>query len=74
MTAVPWYNNAVDNLPIAAKYVARFIRFLLHQGYQKQKIHLIGFSLGAEVAGFVGKQLKEWGVQLPRITGNENVA
>ncbi|KAM7341893.1 inactive pancreatic lipase-related protein 1 isoform 2-T2 [Cochliomyia hominivorax] len=69
MTAVPWYTSAVDNLPIAARYIARFIRFLLQQGYQVPKIHLIGFSLGAEVAGFVGKQLQEWGIFLPRITG-----
>ncbi|KNC33420.1 hypothetical protein FF38_09862 [Lucilia cuprina] len=69
MTAVPWYTNAVDNLPVAARYVARFIRFLLQQGYQLQKIHLIGFSLGAEVSGFIGKQLQEWGIYLPRITG-----
>lgn len=71
MTAVPWYTNAVDNLPVAAKYIARFIRFLLLQGYQQQKIHLIGFSLGAEVAGYIGKQLQDWGVLLPRITGKK---
>ncbi|XP_065369278.1 inactive pancreatic lipase-related protein 1-like isoform X2 [Calliphora vicina] len=69
MTAVPWYTSAVDNLPVAARYVARFIRFLLQQGYQVQKLHLIGFSLGAEVSGFIGKQLQEWGIYLPRITG-----
>lgn len=34
-----------------------------------EKIHVIGFSLGAEVAGFIGKILKAWGLFLPRITG-----
>lgn len=69
MTTVPWYTNAVDNLPIAARYMARFIRFILQRGYPTRKVHLIGFSLGAEVSGFIGKQLQEWGVELPRITG-----
>lgn len=32
-------------------------------------MHVVGFSLGAEVAGFIGKTLKEWGFVLPRITG-----
>lgn len=35
------------------------------------RIHLIGFSLGAEVAGFAGKMLKEWNLELPRITGEK---
>ncbi|XP_036333610.1 pancreatic lipase-related protein 2 [Rhagoletis pomonella] len=69
MTALPWYTNAVENLPVAARFMARFLRFLVASGYQTRLIHVIGFSLGAEVAGFVGKQLLEWGVVLPRITG-----
>ncbi|XP_053962049.1 pancreatic lipase-related protein 2 [Anastrepha ludens] len=69
MTALPWYTNAVENLPVAARFIARFLRFLVASGYQTRLIHVIGFSLGAEVAGFVGKQLLEWGVVLPRITG-----
>ncbi|XP_067626693.1 pancreatic lipase-related protein 2 isoform X2 [Eurosta solidaginis] len=69
LTALPWYTNAVENLPSAARFIARFLRFLVASGYQTRLIHLIGFSLGAEVAGFVGKQLLEWGVVLPRITG-----
>lgn len=69
LTAVPWYTNAVDNLPVAARYVARFLRFLMASGLPAQSIHLVGFSLGAELAGFVGKQLQEWGIVLPRITG-----
>ncbi|CAD7011803.1 unnamed protein product [Ceratitis capitata] len=69
MTVMPWYTNAVDNLPVAARFIARFLRFLVANGYQTRHIHLIGFSLGAEVAGFAGKQLLEWGIVLPRITG-----
>ncbi|XP_061398701.1 inactive pancreatic lipase-related protein 1, partial [Musca vetustissima] len=69
LTAVPWYTNSVENLPIAARYMARFIRFLVQKGFPVKDIHLIGFSLGAEVAGFIGQQLQEWSILLPRITG-----
>ncbi|XP_030387854.1 phospholipase A1 VesT1.02 [Scaptodrosophila lebanonensis] len=68
MTAVPWYANAVENLPVTARYIARFLQFLVRRGYAAKHIHLIGFSLGAEVAGFAGKQLQEWGIKLTRIT------
>ncbi|KAL7736975.1 hypothetical protein ACLKA6_008834 [Drosophila palustris] len=68
MVTVPWYSNAVENLPVTARYLARFLRYLVSSGYAVKHIHLIGFSLGAEVAGFAGKQLQEWGIKLTRIT------
>lgn len=68
MTAVPWYSNSVENLPVTARYLARFLRYLIDMRYPAKHIHLIGFSLGAEVAGFAGKQLQEWGIKLTRIT------
>lgn len=69
LTTVPWYTNAVDNMSVTGRYIARFVRFLHQQGFQMSQIHMIGFSLGAEVAGFVGKQLQEWNLKLHRITG-----
>lgn len=59
----------MQNGPKVARYLARFLRFLIQNGIDINKIHLIGFSLGAEVAGFAGKILKEWNMELPRITG-----
>lgn len=59
----------MQNGPKVARYLARFLRFLIQNGIDISKIHLIGFSLGAEVAGFAGKILKEWNMELPRITG-----
>uniref|UniRef100_A0A336LSY7 CSON003911 protein n=1 Tax=Culicoides sonorensis TaxID=179676 RepID=A0A336LSY7_CULSO len=55
ITALPWYVNAVENGP--------------RVGVPLKNVHVIGFSLGAEVAGYIGKTLKEWGMMLPRITG-----
>lgn len=69
-TAMPWYAAAVQNGPRVGRYVARFIRSLLRNNVQLETMHVVGFSLGAEVAGFIGKTLKEWGYTLPRITGN----
>lgn len=70
ITATPWYSTAVSHIPLVGRYIAKFIRFLISDGkFPLKNIHLIGFSLGAEIAGFVGQQLQEWGIKLVRITG-----
>lgn len=60
----PW---AVQNAPIVSKCLAQFIDKLLSAGiYTREQIHLIGFSLGAQVAGMVANYVRE---PLARITG-----
>lgn len=61
--------STVENIPRTGRYIARFLLFLVKTGASINKMHIIGFSLGAEVAGFAGKQLQERGLTLPRITG-----
>lgn len=67
--AGPWYDNAVLNIKIVAKYVAQFILFLNDQKYPIKNINLIGFSLGAEIAGSVGNIMLKWDVKLNFMTG-----
>ncbi|XP_050429449.1 pancreatic triacylglycerol lipase-like isoform X2 [Adelges cooleyi] len=67
LTALPWYDFAVRNTKIVGQYLARFIEYLVSQGFSLSNIHVIGFSLGAEIAAFAGKELKIG--KLPRITG-----
>ena len=44
-----------------------FLNFLLTQGLNVSQLHIIGFSLGAHVAGKAGDRAREL---VPRITGN----
>lgn len=54
------YPRAVANLPIVASYVTRFIndKLIDEAGIDSRRIQLIGHSLGAHLAGFVGKNTK----------------
>lgn len=67
LSAFPWYAHAVLNTPVVGLYLAKFVRFIVFHGVPIKSIHIIGFSLGAEIAGFTGKDTT-FG-KLPRITG-----
>lgn len=49
-------------------YLSELIEFLVSQGTDINKFHLIGHSLGAHVAGAAGKAIRNAGM-VPRITG-----
>ncbi|VVC87230.1 unnamed protein product [Leptidea sinapis] len=50
------------------KRLADFIQFLDTAGVPAGSVYVIGFSLGAEAAGFAGKELQRRGLKLGRIT------
>lgn len=58
LSAMPWYITAVKNTRKVGFHVAKMISWLdKNNAVSMKKIHVIGFSLGAEVAGFIGKSL-----------------
>lgn len=63
------YISAVQNTRYMGKKLADFIQFLDSVGVPASSIHVVGFSLGAEAAGFTGKNLRSRGLLLGRITG-----
>lgn len=63
----PCYTSAVENLPLAARCLAQLINNLVDGGIvQNEDLHVIGFSLGAQVAGQTANYVKK---KLQRITG-----
>lgn len=59
---------AISTTPVGI-YVANFLDFLISQGTPSSSFHVIGYSLGAHVAGSAGNSLRLG--RLPRITGLE---
>lgn len=58
LAAAPYYNYAVENVELVGSYIAQFVNWLESQNRINMKaLHVIGFSLGAHVAGFMGKEL-----------------
>ncbi|XP_022178948.1 pancreatic triacylglycerol lipase-like [Myzus persicae] len=68
-TSLKCYSVAVQNLPIIAKCITQFLVAILDEYDQFVYVHAIGFSLGGQAAGLVGKLLKEKGKILNRVTG-----
>ncbi|XP_025420139.1 pancreatic lipase-related protein 3-like isoform X2 [Sipha flava] len=67
---VKCYLAAVFNLPSVGKCTALFVRKIMELSEVKEHkdiMHVIGFSLGGQLAGHVAEHLKP--VKLPRITG-----
>lgn len=74
LAGLPWYVTAVRNTRIVGPQVARLVNWLDAQGaISLASLHVIGFSLGAEIAGFMGKALaprKVWKFRLSRVRRN----
>lgn len=63
----PFYNSAAENARLVGGYISEMIEFLIASGVDISLFHVIGHSLGAHVAGFIGLSLTPR--VLPRITG-----
>lgn len=54
--ALTEYSLAANNTRIVAKYLVKFINTLKINGILLNQVILIGHSMGAHIAGMVGKQ------------------
>jgi len=61
------YFTAAQNCKPIARYSANFIDYLVTKGLRLQDLHVIGLSLGGQIAGMTGQYVKSG--KLPRITG-----
>lgn len=62
---INYYSSAANTLPVG-NLTGHFINFLIAQGTNVNQFHVIGFSLGAHVAGNAGALINGL---IPRITG-----
>jgi hypothetical protein len=67
----PNYLRAVANAELVARQVAKLIIEMIAMGANPKDIHIIGFSLGAQVAGIAGASVQREGFKIGRITGTE---
>lgn len=66
------YVQAVANSRLASLMVAKFIRELCKEyDYSPKNIWIIGHSIGAHIAGFVGKNFTSNEDRIGRITGRK---
>jgi hypothetical protein len=70
LAAGPDYPRAAANTRLVGLLTGDFVNFLVSQGTDLIKLHLIGFSMGAHVVGLAGHIAN--GV-LPRITGRHSL-
>ncbi|CAG0901835.1 unnamed protein product [Darwinula stevensoni] len=67
----PPYTQAVANIRLVGVMAAHFLAFLAREaGTRMEEVHVVGHSLGAHMASYIGSTLKDMGVgRLGRITG-----
>ncbi|KAH1027547.1 pancreatic triacylglycerol lipase [Dendroctonus ponderosae] len=67
LEAGPWYLTAAQNTRVVGEYTAEFIDYLVSKGLYLPSLHLAGLSLGAQMAGVCGRNVKSGRIR--RITG-----
>ncbi|KAM7428877.1 hypothetical protein ABFA07_020190 [Porites harrisoni] len=69
----PNYLQAAGNTRLVGAQTAELIRFMISSSPGSvgsiDRFYIVGFSLGAQVAGYAGSYLKDQGMKLGRITG-----
>lgn len=52
------YGQAVANIPVVATAIVRQLKAMVAVGLKLDQVHLIGHSLGAHIAGYVGQMMR----------------
>ena len=64
------YNQAAANCRLVGAQIGYLIKMLHSEtGLPFSKVHVVGYSLGGQVAGYAGTYLRKMGHKLGRITG-----
>lgn len=64
------YFSAVWSISNVALYVVNNFKNMMSVGYDFNNFHLVGFSLGAQLSGYIGRYMQSLAnFTLPRITG-----
>lgn len=63
------YGVAVSNVEVVGRQLGLILMDAIHMGVDPNDIHVVGFSLGAHVAGCAAEMLKKHGLIVGRITG-----
>ena len=71
----PNYLQAAGNTRLVGAQTAELIRFMISSSPGSvdsiDRFYIVGFSLGAQAAGYAGSYLKDQGMKLGRITGKD---
>ncbi|RLU19237.1 hypothetical protein DMN91_007794 [Ooceraea biroi] len=60
------YMTVVKNAPIVGAGVAMALNEMVNSGFNPEKLHIVGHSMGGQVAGYIGRKVS---FQISRITG-----
>lgn len=66
------YTTAVENVIVVGNRMAQVVMNLYNFGLSLSKLHIVGHSLGAQIAGIIGKRLQtisENALKLDHVTG-----
>lgn len=67
------YLRSASNAELVGRQAGRTLISMASMGTRPSDIHVIGFSLGAQVAGFIGETFKSNNMKLGRITGKTSL-
>lgn len=68
-SSIKCYETSVRNVPTIARCIAKFLHIVLMRPDRFKYVHAIGFSLGGQLVGLVGKLMKAKGITFDRATG-----